>query len=369
MKALQVTTHLNIGGISNYILSLSRALKGNGIECLVVSGGGGLEAEFKRYDIETRRLNIKTKNEFSPKVFIAVFNLVKMVRDEDIDIIHAHTRVSQVAGILASRITGVPYVTTCHGFFKERLRKVFDTWGEKVIAISDAVKGHLEKDLGVAKERIETIYNGVDVDKFSRDYSQDEIRKTKESLGLSEGPVIGTVGRLSPVKGQSLLIEALAGIISKRRDVQGLIVGDGPEEAALKALVKSLGLEGSIHFAGSVLDTHKFLSVMDIFVFPSLKEGLGIALLEAMASGRACAASDIGGIRDLIKNGETGILFPVGDARILSDSISRLLGDESLRGRLGESASSFARKRFPLNIMADKVASLYKKVLRSHAAS
>lgn len=368
MKTLQLTTHLNIGGIANYILSVSSVLKEKDIECLVVSAGGTLDAEFERRGIETRQLDIKTKFEFGPKVLKAIPKISTLIREERIDIIHAHTRVSQALAFFASRITGVPYVTTCHGFFKKRLgRMLFGLWGEKVIAISEPVRKSLIDDFKVAPPRVELIYNGVDIDRFSRVYSDAELADFKRSLGLKDLPVVGTIGRLSPVKGYRVFIEAMRDILAGHHMVQAIIIGDGPEESELKKQVLSLGIEESVRILKSDPDTAKYLAMMDIFVFPSIKEGLGLSLLEAMASGKACIASDIGGIKDLIKDGSTGLLFPTGNAKILSDSVIRLLGDDGLRKHLGEGARSLAAKGFSLKTMADNVINLYKKVLRSHA--
>lgn len=363
MKVLHVSTHLNIGGIGNYILSLSGALKKKGIIALVASSGGDLEEEFKSEDVAHKYLDIKTKFEFGPKVLRAVFNLCRIIKDEGVDIVHAHTRVSQVAALLACRITGIPYVTTCHGFFKKRLRGVFDTWGQKVIAISDAVKNHLEMDLGVAPGRIELVYSGVDIDKFSKDYPADEVSRTKKSLGLRGSFVVGTISRLSPVKGQRFLIEAAPSVISKKPGVEFIIVGSGPEEARLKDMVKSLRLEDAVHFLSSSPRTSKFLSVMDVFILPSVKEGLGMALLEALASGKACVASDVGGVADIIKDGTSGLLVNVGDVDEIAVAILRLLNDSALRNRLGENGRILVKDKFSLNSMADKISDLYKNVL------
>jgi len=363
MKVLQLTTHMNIGGIANYILSLSTALKREGLETVVASSGGNLEDELEKRGIRHIRLDIDTKSELSPKILKSVFTLTGIVRSQSINIMHAHSRVSQMAASFVSRITGVPYITTCHGFFKKRFRKIFDTWGVRVIAISDQVRAHLKDDLGVAGDRIALIYSGVDIDRFSRAYTTDEISGRKKSLGLKEGPVIGTIGRLSSVKGQKFLIEAMKDVVSRRRDAQCVIVGDGDEEAALKTMAKSLGIEEALHFFKSDLDTNKFLSIMDIFVFPSVKEGLGIALLEALASGRACVASDVGGIRDVIKNGSSGILVPVGDSRAIADVVLRLLGDDLLKKEMALKGRLLVKENFSLGSMAERVAGLYREVV------
>ncbi|MBI4974604.1 MAG: glycosyltransferase family 4 protein [Candidatus Omnitrophica bacterium] len=344
------------------------ALKGKGVDCLVVSAGGTLDAEFRKRGIETRLLDIKTKFEFGPKVLRAIPKIFKIIKEEKTGIIHAHTRVSQALAFFASRIAGVPYVTTCHGFFKKRLgRRLFDLWGEKVIAISEPVKDSLINDFKVAPQRVELIYNGVEIDRFSRDYSSAELSEFKRSLRLKDGPIVGTIGRLSPVKGQRTFIEAIKDVICRRHMIQAIIMGDGPEEIKLKKLVSNLGIEESVQILKSDPDTSKYLAIMDIFVFPSIKEGLGISLLEAMVSGKPCVASDVGGIKDLIKDGSTGILFPVGDVKTLSDSIIRLLDDEVLRKQLGKDARILATERFSLPTMADRVLNLYKKMLESHA--
>lgn len=369
MRVLHLTTHLNIGGISNYILSLSKALKRRGVKSLVASGGGELEGEFKKYGIETKSLNIKTKSEFSPKVLASIFKVSKMIKDYDVDIVHAHTRVSQVSGFFASRMTRVPYVTTCHGFFKRRLgRRLFDFWGDKVIAISQPVRDSLIRDFNIEANRIAVVYNGVDPEKFSKDYPDDYKSELKRRLGIKNGLVVGTIGRLSPVKGHRFFIEAIKDAVSKTKDIQGIIIGDGPEEDTLKRLVKDLKIENNLRFMSSVTDTNEYLSIMDIFVFPSIKEGLGLSLLEAMAKGLPCIASNVGGISDVVTNDKTGILFNVGNVKSLSDSIIRLSGDSELRRRLGQAGRGVVKDKFSLDIMADKVLGLYNKVLDLHAA-
>lgn len=371
VKVLQITTHLNIGGISNYILSLSKALKNSGVEVVLASSGGELEGEFRSLGISNNSVNIMTKSEFSPKVFISIPSIVSLIRRERIDVIHAHTRVSQVAAWLASFVTGVPFVSTCHGYFKNRARRILDTWGRKVIAISAAVKKHLIDDLGVKGSRVDLVYSGLDADKFSIKYSEEEVNAIKRSLGIGEKTVVGTIGRLSPVKGQIFFIEAMPEILKTRPDAAGLIVGSGPEESRLKSRVSALGLESSIKFidsvtasgADAVTDTRKVLAVMDVFVFPSVREGLGIALLEALAAGRACVASRVGGIEDIITDHENGLLAGAGDVTGIAKSILELLSDDSLRARMADNGRRLVREKYTLERMARETVKVYKSVL------
>lgn len=363
MKILHLATHMNIGGISNYILNLSTALKGKGIESVVASNGGDLEGELKKIGIAHIRLNIRTKFELSPKVMMSIIAVKSMVRRERPDIIHAHTRVSQVVASFVSRSAGIPYVTTCHGFFKKRMRGLFDTWGTRVIAISEQVKTHLIKDLGVNEDRIELIYNGIDSSRFLCDYSAQELVRAKAALGLGEGPVIGTIGRLSPVKGQEFLIRAMDDAALKRSNTRCVIVGNGPDENMLKGLARSLGLDDRVYFFRADTDTRKYLTAMDIFVLPSLQEGLGMALLEALASGRPCIASRIGGLTDVIRDGLDGMLVTAGIASDIAAAASKLLGEKDLAIEMGRRGREAVKEKFSLGAMADKTIDLYKRII------
>jgi len=371
MKVLQITTHLNIGGISNYILSLSKALKDEGVGVALASSGGDLEGEFRDLGVSHKKIDIMTKFEFGPKVLMSIPSIVRFIKKEKVDVIHAHTRVSQVVACLASFASGVPFVSTCHGYFKKRARGFLDTWGRKVIAISAAVDRHLVDDLGVKDPRVRLVYSGVDADKFSVKYSKEEIEGTKKSLGISGRSVVGTIGRLSPVKGQRFFIEAMPVVLKARPDTVGLIVGSGPEEAALRNKVSALGLGSSIKFidsvkvsgADSVTDTRRILAAMDVFIFPSVKEGLGIALLEALASGKACIASRVGGIEDIITDHETGLLTGSGDVPSISKSILELLSDDGLRARMGDNGRRMVKENFTLKRMAREVMEVYRGVV------
>jgi len=362
VKILQVTTHFNIGGITNYIMSLSKALRGRNVLTVVATSGGNMEQELDVLGIKHERLGIDTKFEFGPKVIRSAFRIKDIIRREKIDLMHAHSRVSQVACRIASYFTGVPYVTTCHGYFKKRSRGLVDTWGAKVIAISDAVRKHLIEDLGVDASRIEVIYNGVDMEKFLLKYPGDALEDVRKAIGFKKGPVVGTIGRLSSVKGQRFLIHAMPYIISQVPDAQAVIVGSGEEDIPLKNLARSLHLTDRVSFMRSDPDTARILSVMDVFVFPSIKEGLGLALLEAMASGVPCVASDIGGIKDIIGNNERGILVPVGDSEKLAKAVVRLIQDPAARSELALKGRAAVMEKYTIDRMADEILKLYEKI-------
>ncbi len=360
-----LANHLDYGGISVYILNLCRAWrKRTDIKVYVGSSGGDLEEELKSLGAGHIRLPLTTKCEVSLKVFLSFFKLAKKVRRLGIDVIHANTRVTQVLAILLSRSSGIPVVSTCHGYFKRRAsRRAFPCWGEKVIAISEQVKEHLIKDFQVEPGRIELIYNGVDLEEF-HPYDKTEIEKEKKRFGLDpQKKIIGHIGRLSSVKGQKFLVLAAEALAHKRGDVQFLIIGDGEEEGPLRDLIVRKGLEGVVKVCNSVRNTSISLAVMDVFAMPSLQEGLGISILEAQAQGIPVVASRVGGIPSIVEDGKTGLTFEVGDVVSLVSAIERFLEDKAFRDLAVRSAKAQAQERFSLKEMADRTTELYKAVI------
>lgn len=357
MNILYITNHLNIGGITNYVLSLGKALKKRGHNIYVASSKGNLLSRFKEEGVTFIPIPINTKSEISPKILFSRSRLIKAIKENNIEIMHANSRTTQVLACLLSRRTGVPYISTCHGFFKQRFsRRIFPCWGEKVIAISEPVREHLIRDFRVSDKKISVIHHGIDVDCYN-------LEKKKE-LGLGEGPVVGIVARLSDVKGHIYLIEAMKAVLDKVPLAQLLIVGDGKMKKTLVKLTHQLRLEKSIKFMPSVADTREVLSMMDLFVLPSLKEGLGLSLMEAMAKGLGVIASDIGGIKSLIQNGHNGLLVKPADVRGLSLAILELLNDPRKREELGSNAREFIKNNFSFDKMVTETERIYSECVK-----
>ncbi|MFA5410564.1 MAG: glycosyltransferase family 4 protein [Candidatus Omnitrophota bacterium] len=359
MNIIQLTSHLDIGGISSYVLTLGKGLKKRGHNLYVATSSGELLGRLREEGVTYIPIPIKTKSELSPKVFISLVKLLKVTKEKNIDIIHAHTRVTQVLACLLSRYSGKPFISTCHGFFKRRLsRRIFPCWGKKVIAISGQVKEHLVKDFGVEEEKIKIIHNGIDIERYTKHDARYSIQKRKE-LGLSSAPVIGIIARLSDVKGHVYLLEAMKSVLENMPQAQLLIVGKGRMQRELAGLSRQLGIKRSVFFIPPVLDTAEILPVMDVFVMPSLKEGLGLALMEAMAQGLAVVGSRVGGIKSLIQDGKNGILVEPADVAGLSEAILRLLNDAKKRADLGVDARNFIRESFSQEEMIKETEGVY----------
>jgi len=363
MKVLLLANHLNIGGVAVYTVNLAKGLASRGVTVFVASGGGELVKALEKECIRHLELNLKTKFEFNPKLAFAFLKLKKFVKENGIDIVHAQTRATQVVAYLLSKTARVAYVSTCHGFFKKsRLgRRVFGAWGDYCIAISDAVRAHLVKDLRVKNRKVYLIYNGVDTKRFSAAVDEEKKRAVRNSLGLDISPVIGSISRLSPVKGLRYLLFAMKDVLREEPAAHLLLVGEGPSKDYLMELARRLGIENNVFFALNTTEPERFLSIIDIFVFYSLEEGLGLSLLEAMAGGRACVASNVGGVSSIIKDEATGLLVPPKDKHELKEAIIKIIKDKRLKRRLAENGKKLVREKFSLEKMTEEVLNVYNK--------
>ncbi|QAT16405.1 glycosyl transferase [Candidatus Velamenicoccus archaeovorus] len=365
MNVLILTNHLNFGGVSVYAHQLAALLvRKYGAKVFIGSRGGDLETELERDGIKHIRLPLTTKCEVSPKVFVSALRLRGLVRREKIDVIHANTRVTQVLGALVSLLTRRPMVTTCHGYFKRRLGRVLmPCWGRRVIAISDQVWDHLAYDFDVPADRIDLVYNGIDPQRFVP-HGAAEIAAQKQAWGVeTDKKVIGHIGRLSSVKGQKYMLLA-AGILRGRHpEFRWVIVGDGKEEVHLRKLIAEKKIGDIVRLCPSAGNTSLALAAMDVFVMPSLQEGLGISILEAHAQGVPVVASRVGGIPTVIEDGVTGLLVSPGDPPAIAAAVEKLLEDRSLVEAIASRAQKRVAEAFTLDSMTQKTQAVYQSVL------
>ncbi len=330
----------------------------------MASSGGDCLTSFTQEGIIFIPVPLKTKSEINIfKIGVSFFRLLKEIREKQVQILHTHSRVTQVLGYLLKLKTGVSHVTTWHGFFEPRWsRKKFPCWADKVIAISGQVKEHLLNEFNARPENIRLIHNGIDLDKvkLKEPLGRWEV---KNKLGLQEGPVVGIIARLSDVKGHVYLIRAMKKILKDFPDAQLLIVGEGRMERELSRLVEELKIKKSVFFIPRYQNIAELLYIMDVFVMPSLKEGLGLGLMEAMAGAKAVVGSAVGGIKTLIKDKENGLLVAPQDADGLASAIRELLNDPGRAAIMGNNARLFITREFSLDEMLDKTEEVYKECL------
>ncbi len=359
MKILHLTTHLNRGGITSYIYSLSRALVKKGHRLFVGSSGGNCIREFDKNGIKHLALPINTKSELSPKLWFTTRRLKEILKEEKIDILHTHTRVAHCVGWRIYRRGLAHWLTTAHGYYKTRWgRIIFPAWGEVTIAISPAVKDHLLNDFKLPEEKVKMIFTGIDLERFHPETAEQD-KLYRQKFGLNGVITVGMIGRLSPEKGHRFFLEAARSI--NEPDVKFLVVGSGRGRLR-KELAPFLNDKKFIWI--DYLDSLNALKLIDIFVQPSLQEGLGIALLEAMACGKAVVASKVGGIPSVISNGKDGLLVPPGERENLIESILKLVKDKDYRRLLGEAGRRKTEEKFDVRKMAEEIEGVYEELLK-----
>jgi glycosyltransferase involved in cell wall biosynthesis len=214
------------------------------------------------------------------------------------------------------------------------------------------------KEAGIAENKIYTIANGIDIDRFTGAEPAWFAPETSQP-----GRTIGIVARLDLQKGFEYLLEAFAGITNSHPDARLVIVGEGPDEPAIASIVDRLNLRSKIVFAGQRGDMANVYAACDIFVLPSLNEGLPMTVLEAMAAARPVIASNVGAIPTVVRNGETGLLVEPRDVAGLKAALDLLLGDPALSSRLASNGHDWVRRNFTSDGMAANYQRMYETVL------
>lgn len=292
---------------------------------------------------------------------------LKLVRTNQVDLIHAHEFSAIICGWVVARLSGIPFVGTVHGknYFWEKARRrlayrIVSRSG-RLVAVSQDLKRFVMEKVGLSDENVELIYNGVQPEPG---VSEEEVQVARAELGLErDHVVIGAIGSLYPVKGHRYLLEAMPTVLERNSRAILLVIGRGELEDALKEQAKRLGLEGQVRFLGMRNDIPRLLRVLDLFVLPSLSEGLSLALLEAMAAGLPVVATRVGGNAELVVEGETGILVPSKDVLALSDALCKLLDNRKTRERFGKNAVARVAQQFSARLMAENYKHLYMNIL------
>jgi len=241
-----------------------------------------------------------------------------------------------------------------------RLDSLLTRYANKIVAVSEEIASELSS-YGIPQNKLKVIDNGIDLNKFSRQKKDDTL---KRAFGFDErSRIIGTIASLTEEKGHDYLLQAAKGIILSFPDANFLIVGDGRERHRLEEKVAELGLTGKVIFAGTRKDIPEILSILDLFVLPSLKEGLPMALLEALASCLPVIATDVGAVSKVIISNETGLLIKSADTENLREAIATLLSDKSQALRLGLQGHKKVEAEFSSQAMSAKYFNLYRQVL------
>ena len=366
MHILQFISSGGFFGAENVILQLAQELQ-NKVDCSNSVGifenlhtpHRQIAEEFRRNGIEA--VTFRCRGKFDLKT---VWYLRRFIQKRKINIIHSHGYKSNLYSFFASRGLSTSMVTTCHNWlgssakmkFYARLDKSFLKKFDKVIAVSDTVKREILYS-NIPPHKVITISNGIDINRFGRNVYGDSIRK---EFGIDRDfKVIGTVGRLSEEKGHGFLLAAAEKIQQQCPKVAFLIVGDGP----LMDDLRKKPDKSRVIFTGIRNDTPQIYSAMDIFVLPSLTEGLPMVLLEAMASKKPVVATKVGDVPRVLKDGETGLLIEPGSTGELADAILYLIQNEQKGKEIAERGYERVKAEFSSKIMAQRYVEVYNEVL------
>lgn len=360
MNVLQVIPELNVGGVETGTVDFAGYLAGHGHKAVVVSNGGELVAELEGKGIRHYGLPVHKKSLWT--VIRMVKALRDIIREEDIDIVHARSRVPAWICYFACRRTKAAFITTCHGYYKNRFFSQVMGWSKLVIVPSKVIARHMIEDFKVLPGGIRCIPRSVDLDKFS-------IKKGEHSSAVF--PTIAIIGRITPLKGHTFFLKAMAKVVRSVPHARIWVVGDAPARKAayqqeLVLLARRLGMENRVEFLGNRRDIPQILAETDILVLSTVtQEAFGRVILEAQAAGVPVVATRVGGVVDIIDDGETGLLVLPKDTEAMADAVIRLIHDRPLAQRLAAQAEVKLRNHFTLAHMASSTVKVYEELLDS----
>lgn len=359
MNVLQVRPFLERGGATRAVLALSAGLSERGHRVLIACKGGD-ELEKASRIACLRRVEALAPSSVK-NLIVTAAALSRIVRQEKIDLLASHHRFAALACRLTSLSTGVPLVSTVHELKEDRWLLGAVGLGGQVITLSQATKDFLVQRYRVHPERIRCIPMGIDL---PQPLSSEAARKLRRALGISDGQmVVGCVGRLSPEKGQTDLLEAALEILRTRPETVFLFVGEGAERDRLEAYTRGHGLEARVRFLGWRDDAARIIGAMDVLVVPSLTEGLGLAALEALAWKKPVVASGVGGLVEVIHPEHTGLLVPPRSPHEIAVAVMRLLNDRDFAAGLGENGYRLVREGYSIENMIDQTEQVYRKAI------
>jgi glycosyltransferase involved in cell wall biosynthesis len=373
VRILEVINDATIGGGQQHVLSLVEGLDKTIFDVSVACRENGPLVD----DLRSRGIVVYPIDMRKGVIHPPLFQLSRLLRRNQIEIMHAHGGVAGFWGRLSAAWAGTPTrVYTLHGIhflhYSNPVKRALFVALERFLARStDRIICVAESDCraGLKRKLFSTdqsvvIRNGINL---GPPEDSGDVRQRRAVLGFpADAPIIGTVGRLHRQKGQWILIEATREIMRVIPNVNVLLVGNGPLRKQLEKQSKSLGLDSAVHFVGARSDAIDIIPIFDVFVLPSLWEGLPYSLLEALALGRPVVASAVDGIPEVVVHGESGLLVSPGDSRELAEAVIKLLTDKAYADTLGRKGREVVLEGYRLDRMVRETSELYLTLLSTH---
>jgi len=354
LRVLLLAGPIEVRGTSRQTMNLAKHLESHNVRPEVVCADAHVLPEMVRRELSHREAP------FLQGPLLERFGswlLSRELRRDPPDLIHVQQRSMLAVGRALAHAIHRPYVVSIHDYLGPRETVRFEwVWCRRVIAVSESVKRELQERAALPDERITVIHSGVDTD----------VRGiVSDVLEPQRAPVIGTIGPLEVGKGLNYFLDAAPKVIESFPDAEILVAGAGPEERNLRKQVRDLGIGEHVTFVPEVMDLDSSLMAMDLFVLPSIKQGLGTMMLEAMVRGRPVIATRAGGVHRTVEDGVTGLLVPPRDSDALARSIVELLRDPLRARMMARAARDMVRAEFPVDRMVEQTANLYRAVARA----
>jgi len=364
---MYVVPSLNIGGRERVVLELITRLDRNkfDVELCCLKGRGSFSDLFSQQGIQITYFG-KGKN-WDVGMYYRLRNFLK---DRQIDIVHIHNPGALVYAAVGAIWAGVPVIINSeHGYeyvvggLKRYIEMLIRSCIDVTISVSEALSVHLFSGLFLRK-KITVIHNGIDTSVYEHNESSSHL-SLRERFNFSKSDIIiGNVARLARIKNHRMLLETMKLIVKEVQAAKLLIVGDGILRNELEVYSRSIGISDNVFFWGEANNVPELLQLMDVFVLSSNAEGISMTILEAMASGKAVVATNVGGNPEIIKNDVTGILVPPNDPEAMAEAVLSLLRDRERLSLLGLEGKRRVKECFNIETAVKKTEELYISLFR-----
>jgi glycosyltransferase involved in cell wall biosynthesis len=384
IKVLRVIARLNMGGPALHVAYLTAGLRERGYETTLVAGTLARGEDSMAFvadglDVHVERLGALQREIAPVRDVLAILRLARLIRRSRPDILHTHTAKAGAVGRLAAAIAGdVKPPIVVHTFHGHVLRGYFGPLRSRafallerllartttcLVAVSPQVRDDLVR-LGVApREKFVVVRLGIELaDRV--DGSRGERDETRKMLGIpGDAFTVGWIGRMTGVKRTDDVLHAFRALRDRGIGAKLCLVGDGPDRDAMERRAHDLGLMRDTLFLGYQEDVAPYYAAFDAFVLPSGNEGTPVTTIEALAAGRPVVATRVGGVPDVVRDGEDGFLVEAGDVQTLGERLATLARDESLRRRMGDAGRARVVPRYAVGRLVDDVDRLYRSLL------
>lgn len=301
--------------------------------------------------------------------FSVLYKIIKIIRENNIHILHSHEYKSDIIAFSISRLIKIPIITTIHGWIENSLKsKVYIgavkkvlPYFNKVVAVSPKIKSQLVS-LGVPKDNISLIYNAIVVENYVPGSYPQKVLRTKYNVPY-DAVLIGNVGRLSQEKGQIQFLLAARDICRHNDKTYFVIVGDGPDLDQLKNTAAQFQIKNRVIFTGHVQDVRPFYQDLDIIALTSFTEGFPNVILEALCMNKPVVATDVGGVADIVIDGVTGYLAQAGDHREIGGKLLKLIDNPEVASLLVENGKKRIKEEFQFSTRVQKIQNVYSNIV------